>query len=310
MVSLSEFSDLVSKIYEAAFDFERWPLVLETVSDALGGSTHSTLTLLALADGRLGATALGRATRNGEREQRHIDLLRLLAPHLRRAAQIHLCLEKMRLGDAGGAEALDRLARGVIVADRASKPLFVSRIAAEIIAEADGLRIDSTGLCAARSVETAVIRRKIAAASDPASVHAGGGAVRVSRASIRPPLAVLIAPLKAGWFVQREPAAILLINDPERSAPVPSAYLQQIYGLTPAEAAVTVEVLRGSGLRAAAAKLGITTSTVRTHLQRVFEKTQTRRQAELVRLIAESYSGLRFDGRVDTDTGPGAGAHD
>jgi hypothetical protein len=60
MVSLSEFSDLVSKIYEAAFDFERWPLVLETVSHALGGSTHSTLTLHALAEGRLGATALGR----------------------------------------------------------------------------------------------------------------------------------------------------------------------------------------------------------------------------------------------------------
>jgi DNA-binding CsgD family transcriptional regulator len=310
MVSLSEFSDLVSNIYEAAFDFERWPLVLETVSDALGGSTHSSLTLHGLAEGRLGATALGRAPRNGEWEQRHIDLLRLLAPHLRRAAQIHSCLEKMRLGDAGGAEALDRLARGVIVADRASKPLFVNRIAAEIMAEADGLRIDSAGLCAARSVETAAIRRKIAAASDPASVRAAGGAVRVSRASIRPPLAVLIAPLKAGWFVQREPAAILLINDPERSAPVPSAYLQQIYGLTPAEAAVTVEVLRGSGLRSAAAKLGITTSTVRTHLQRVFEKTQTRRQAELVRLIAESYSGLRFDDRVHTDAGPGAGTHD
>src|SRR5260370_6031561 len=145
MVSLSEFSDLVSKIYEAAFDFERWPLVLETVSDALGGSTHSTLTLHDLAEGRLGATALGRAPRNGEWEQRHIDLLRLLAPHLRRAAQIHSCLEKMRLGDAGGAEALDRPARGVIVAHRASKPPFGNPIAARVTAEARGVRRGSPG---------------------------------------------------------------------------------------------------------------------------------------------------------------------
>jgi hypothetical protein len=38
MATLDEFSDLVSLIYDAALDFERWPIVLERLADALGGS--------------------------------------------------------------------------------------------------------------------------------------------------------------------------------------------------------------------------------------------------------------------------------
>jgi DNA-binding CsgD family transcriptional regulator len=77
--------------------------------------------------------------------------------------------------------------------------------------------------------------------------------------------------------------------------------LQQFYGLTPAEATVTTEVLRGQGLQAAAETLGITIPTVRTHLQHVFEKTRTRRQAELVRMLAENNAGLRIDTFVSKD---------
>ncbi|WP_246687297.1 LuxR C-terminal-related transcriptional regulator [Mesorhizobium sp. B2-5-9] len=47
-------------------------------------------------------------------------------------------------------------------------------------------------------------------------------------------------------------------------------------------------VARGEGLQAVADEVGISLTTVRTHLQHVFEKTETRRQAELVRLIAAS----------------------
>ncbi|TPK07044.1 hypothetical protein FJ872_24085 [Mesorhizobium sp. B2-5-9] len=64
--------------------------------------------------------------------------------------------------------------------------------------------------------------------------------------------------------------------------------LRDLYRLTPAEAAVATAVARGEGLQAVADEVGISLTTVRTHLQHVFEKTETRRQAELVRLIAAS----------------------
>ena len=46
-------------------------------------------------------------------------------------------------------------------------------------------------------------------------------------------------------------------------------------------------MLRGHGLQAVANELRVTLSTVRVYLQRVFEKTGTHRQAELVRLLIE-----------------------
>jgi DNA-binding CsgD family transcriptional regulator len=88
---------------------------------------------------------------------------------------------------------------------------------------------------------------------------------------------------------------VVFICDPDRTATTPEARLRKLYGLSRAEAAVAARVLRGVGLQAVADDLGIGLPTVRTHLQRVFEKTQTRRQAELVRLISGTLAGIDLD---------------
>jgi DNA-binding CsgD family transcriptional regulator len=48
---------------------------------------------------------------------------------------------------------------------------------------------------------------------------------------------------------------------------------------------VECEMSRGAGLRAFADRMSVTVAPVRVHLQRVFEKTHTRRQAEVARLL-------------------------
>jgi DNA-binding CsgD family transcriptional regulator len=57
------------------------------------------------------------------------------------------------------------------------------------------------------------------------------------------------------------------------------------YSLTAAEARFALEILAGDGIQAAADRLGISKATARTHLSRIFAKTGTRRQAELVRML-------------------------
>ena len=61
--------------------------------------------------------------------------------------------------------------------------------------------------------------------------------------------------------------------------------MRRLYGLTQAEAEVAVRVLRGDGLKPIADELSVSLATVKTHLQHVFDKTDTHRQAELVRLL-------------------------
>ena len=53
------------------------------------------------------------------------------------------------------------------------------------------------------------------------------------------------------------------------------------------ESELALAVVAGHGLRAAAQQLGIALTTARTHLQHVFEKTQTRRQSELTSLVLQ-----------------------
>jgi DNA-binding CsgD family transcriptional regulator len=42
------------------------------------------------------------------------------------------------------------------------------------------------------------------------------------------------------------------------------------------------EIVGGKGLVATAARLGVSQATVRTHMKRIFEKTDTHRQGELI----------------------------
>ncbi|WP_292403846.1 helix-turn-helix transcriptional regulator, partial [Mesorhizobium sp.] len=69
--------------------------------------------------------------------------------------------------------------------------------------------------------------------------------------------------------------------------PTPEAVLTTLFDLTPAEARVLLRV--GSGLNASktALSLGIGENTLKTHLNRIFAKTGTRRQADLVKLISD-----------------------
>jgi DNA-binding CsgD family transcriptional regulator len=65
------------------------------------------------------------------------------------------------------------------------------------------------------------------------------------------------------------------------------------FELTPAEATLAREILKGDGLRGVSDRLGISLATAHTQLAHVFGKTGTRRQAELVRLILQSQPAAR-----------------
>lgn len=61
--------------------------------------------------------------------------------------------------------------------------------------------------------------------------------------------------------------------------------LRAAYGLTAAEERLALLILQGLQLSEAEIVLGIRHSTARTHMKRIYAKTGTRRQVELVRLL-------------------------
>ena len=66
------------------------------------------------------------------------------------------------------------------------------------------------------------------------------------------------------------------------------------YQLTPMELRVLLAIVEVGGAPEVAELLGIATSTVKTHLSRIYEKTDTKRHADLVKLVA-GFSGPLLD---------------
>jgi DNA-binding CsgD family transcriptional regulator len=109
-----------------------------------------------------------------------------------------------------------------------------------------------------------------------------------------PPYTVSVRPLqRAGEEIHPEAAAMLLVHDPLQQNLGAGRMLQELYGLTNAEAQL-VQAL-GTGMTAVAYARGrqISVTTVYTHLRRTREKTGWKSVAELTRRFHELNVSLR-----------------
>jgi DNA-binding CsgD family transcriptional regulator len=68
--------------------------------------------------------------------------------------------------------------------------------------------------------------------------------------------------------------------------PSPQEVIAKLYKLTPTELRVLFAIVQVGGVPEVAEAMGISSSTVKTHLRRLFAKTGTDRQADLVKLVA------------------------
>jgi DNA-binding CsgD family transcriptional regulator len=187
-------------------------------------------------------------------------------------------------------EALQWLYQGVLFLDSKGSILFANRAAEEILSAQRGLRRANGSLHAERAEEIERLHALIAVA-DGAPGGAIAHPVAFSRRDAHLPLIGFVLPLARS--ADQEPAAILFLTDPDCEYRVREDALQLQFGLTRAEIAIALAILRGDGLAAAARRLGVFATTARTHLDNVFRKTGTRRQAQLVRLILQSCCWIR-----------------
>jgi DNA-binding CsgD family transcriptional regulator len=79
--------------------------------------------------------------------------------------------------------------------------------------------------------------------------------------------------------------AVLVLNDLEGTATVNPDMLGKVFELTPAQANLAEKLATGSSMETAAAELGVTVETARSHLKAIFNRTGTHRQGELVALL-------------------------
>ncbi|HKU98721.1 MAG TPA: hypothetical protein VJR58_25740 [Vineibacter sp.] len=193
-------------------------------------------------------------------------------------------------GDLGAT--LSQLAMAVFLVNGAGHNLLINATAETLVCAGDGLRVVNRRLCAAdananKALQQA-IHRAIAHDHRQAPVAADIAVPRVGRH----PLLLSIAPLD-GRGNPACAAVMVVAMDPEARGLAWLDGIVRAYGLTAAESRLLGAIVDGEGVGAAAARLGIARTTAKTHLQHIFAKTFTSRQAELIRLVAYAAAPLQ-----------------
>jgi DNA-binding CsgD family transcriptional regulator len=178
---------------------------------------------------------------------------------------------------------LDLMGRGAILADMDGSACLVNRIALELLKAGNGLTLAGSVLVADRArdtrVLTALLRDAILSGGEPKD-----SPLRIPRKNGLSDLIVHVAP---GPVVNISSArdgrtALMTITDPDQCVRVNEQDLTRLYGLTRGEAALANLIIQGKSIDDAANELFISAHTARTHLKRIFLKTDTHRQPELV----------------------------
>jgi DNA-binding CsgD family transcriptional regulator len=226
--------------------------------------------------------------RRREFDEDEIALYRRLVPHLQRAVQLNAKLELLNLQCAASAEMLHELDKGAFLVEASARVLLANREAECSMRAEGGLRVVKGILRAWSTSDTAKLHALIAGCTGRSGKE--GGLLLVAREADRSPITVSVLPFHRDEPIvsSQRPVAIVFTSDPDRARQPTADRIKLLYGLTPAEAAFAIEIAKGDGIQACADRLGISRSTARTHLFHVFRKTDTSRQAELVRLLSQA----------------------
>ncbi|WNG88292.1 helix-turn-helix transcriptional regulator [Mycobacterium sp. ITM-2016-00317] len=124
------------------------------------------------------------------------------------------------------------------------------------------------------------LRRAVACAARATGVRTGDS-LRVPRSGSPHPLVVHVLPLPDN----QDSSALVVVVDPDARPEPTKQLLRRVLSLTDSEAEVALRIGRGLGLSAIADELSLSLATVKTHLQHTYQKTDTHRQSDLVRLM-------------------------
>jgi DNA-binding CsgD family transcriptional regulator len=239
---------------------------------------------------RWGSVSLYRGLSSDEFQMSDLETLKFLVPHIRRAFMLHFRISELKARNDGIETALNLLTTGVIFVGTNGDAIFMNRKADELLRQEDGLQLVHGKLTTKMDMEATRLNTVIYGAiqtSNGKGVSAGG-TILVSRKRKRP-LSITVAPLRnVNVGLGQQPSAVLFIFDPDQSVELPADFLSCCYGLTGAEARLTILLVEGRSLKEAADVCGVTLNTAKSQLKNIFFKTNVRRQAELVRLILAS----------------------
>lgn len=230
---------------------------------------------------RVAALSALRSMHFGDAEK---DRLRLLLPHFRRSVSIARMLGERVAAHAQMAEILDKVVTAVFIIDDHCAIRHMNARAAQMIEAGGILQNRKSSLVALAPREHYALveaMRKRGSAAPSVSFSTREGAV----------FAGTLLPLDEGRSREigggSARLTALFVDKPPSRYELPGEAIGRKFRLTGAELQLLVALMDGFTSQGAADRFGVSIETVRTHLKRIFSKTDTTRQVDLVRKIGQ-----------------------
>lgn len=219
-----------------------------------------------------------------------VTLLDLLLPHVRQVLSIHARIDQLRILSDIAQEQFAQLGTGCITLNEDKRVNFINSVAREMLRAGNGLLLRDDGLHLSDANADArfqqIQKTCITTSRLPAVITSGVIAAPREDAL---PLNVVVLPYRTDaaphLLLAQASHAIVLVFDPARPGVASPLILRELYAFSESEANVCWRIARGESLDEIAAAEQISKETVRSQLKRVFSKTGTSRQSELVRLV-------------------------
>jgi DNA-binding CsgD family transcriptional regulator len=239
---------------------------------------------------RWGFLGISRNATNGMADDEMRRRMALVVPHVRRAQRVGHALERRQADAAAFSDVLDHLSAGLFLLDVHGRIVHTNGAADAMLSDGGLLRAIGGRLVAGAAPVERTLRETALTTRDERvpngrdgvviPLRAGDGERYIARAL---PLASA-TPGSAG--AAPEAATAVFVRRATMESPSPPDIIAETYRLTPTELRVLTALVDIGGVPDVAAALGVAETTVKTHLGRLFAKTGTRRQAELVKLVA------------------------
>jgi DNA-binding CsgD family transcriptional regulator len=238
-----------------------------------------------------------RHERNGFVDGEARRRMRLIAPHIRRAVLIAQMFD-LRIAEAATfADAIDGLDAGLYLVDADGRLIHANAVGQAILDARDILHEIRGHLAACDPKINQTLREIFAAAGQGDSALGARGIAAPLTGKDGQRHVAHVLPLTSGARrragVAYRAVAALFVRKAALAMPPRSEIIGKVFKLTPTELRVLLAIVEVGGVPDVAAALGVAGSTVKTHLDRLFEKTGTGRQADLVKLVAGYATPLR-----------------
>jgi DNA-binding CsgD family transcriptional regulator len=290
-------AELIGDIYDASLDRALWPGVFESICSYVGGRTATPESRAKLR--RFVELHLRWGINNDHLKRYPNDCLdndemrrrfEVIVPHVSRALLVGKVIDLPKIEAAAFADMLDGISAGLFLVGASGGIVHANASGDALVREACCLSTHR-GQLRATDPEANCSLQDIFAAAGRGDTSLGTKAIAVSLKSHDGERYVAhVLPLTAGprrrAGTSYAAVAAVFVRKVELALLAPFDAIAQDFGLTPAELRVLFAIVDVGGVPEVAPVLGISETTVKTHLQRLFAKTATGRQADLVKLVA------------------------